>query len=148
VEEVDFFIRSLQKKSILLSTILNKKVLSLSCSYHEHTFSCLMLSYSNFLTQHSMLSPLNPATCHCPLSYIWGAWVAQWFRPLPLARVVISGSWDRAPHRALYSAGSLLLPPPPASPPTCDLSLTCIFVIHIFNFLPVLISSCFVSVLS
>lgn len=30
-----FFIRSLQKKSNLLSTILNIEVLSLSCSYHE-----------------------------------------------------------------------------------------------------------------
>lgn len=30
-----FFIRILQKKSSLLSTILNIKVLSLSCSYHE-----------------------------------------------------------------------------------------------------------------
>ena len=47
-----------------------------------------------------------------------GAWVAQWVKPLPSARVMISGSWDRAPHRALCSAGNLLLPLPlPAAPP-------------------------------
>ena len=28
--------------------------------------------------------------------------------PLPSAQVMISGSWDQAPHRALYSVGSLL----------------------------------------
>ena len=38
------------------------------------------------------------------------AWVAQWFKPLPSAQVMMSGSWDRAPHRALCSAGSLLPP--------------------------------------
>ena len=37
-----------------------------------------------------------------------GTWVAQWVKPLPLAQVMISGSWDRAPHRALCSTGSLL----------------------------------------
>ena len=37
-----------------------------------------------------------------------GAWVAQWVKPLPSAQVMISGSWDRVPHRALCSAGSLL----------------------------------------
>ena len=46
-------------------------------------------------------------------------------KPLPSAQVMNSGSWDRAPHRALCSAGSLL--PPflslPASLPTCDHSL-------------------------
>ena len=55
-----------------------------------------------------------------------GAWVAQWVKPLPSAQVMISGSWDRVPHRAPCSAGSLL--PPllslPASLPTCDLSLS------------------------
>ena len=55
----------------------------------------------------------------------WGTWVAQWVKPLPLVQVIISGSWDRAPHRAVCSAGSLL---PlslslPASLSTCDLSL-------------------------
>ena len=29
-------------------------------------------------------------------------------KPLPSAQVMIPGSWDRAPHRALCSAGSLL----------------------------------------
>ena len=28
---------------------------------------------------------------------ILGVWVAQWVKPLPSARVMISGSWDRAP---------------------------------------------------
>ena len=31
-------------------------------------------------------------------------------KPLPLAQVMIPGSWDRALHRAFCSAGSLLLP--------------------------------------
>uniref|UniRef100_M3Z7Y0 Uncharacterized protein n=1 Tax=Mustela putorius furo TaxID=9669 RepID=M3Z7Y0_MUSPF len=42
---------------------------------------------------------------------IWshpGARVAQWVKPLPSAQVMISGSWDRVPHRVLCSAGSLL----------------------------------------
>ena len=42
---------------------------------------------------------------------IWGAWVAQWVKPLPSAQVMISESWDRVPHRALSSAESLLPPP-------------------------------------
>ncbi|XP_034504345.1 transmembrane protein 234 isoform X4 [Ailuropoda melanoleuca] len=41
---------------------------------------------------------------------------------LSWAQVVISGSWDGAPHRAPSSAGSLLLPLPlPAAPPACAL---------------------------
>lgn len=41
-----------------------------------------------------------------------GAWVAQWVKLLPLAQVIISGSWDQAPpqHGAPCSAGSLPLP--------------------------------------
>ena len=39
---------------------------------------------------------------------IRGAWVAQWVKTLPSARVMVSGSWDWSPHRALCSAGSLL----------------------------------------
>uniref|UniRef100_A0A8C7AXW5 Sushi domain-containing protein n=1 Tax=Neovison vison TaxID=452646 RepID=A0A8C7AXW5_NEOVI len=54
-----------------------------------------------------------------------GAWVAHWVRPLPSARVMISGSWDRVLHRALCSAGSLLPSLSlPASLPTCDFSLS------------------------
>ena len=50
-----------------------------------------------------------------------GTWVSQWVKPLPSAQVMISGSWDRAPHRALCSGGSLLLPLSlPAALPTCD----------------------------
>ena len=39
-------------------------------------------------------------------------------KPLPSAQVMIPGSWDRAPHRALCSAGCLL---PHLSLSTCDL---------------------------
>ena len=53
------------------------------------------------------------------------AWVAQWVGPLPLAQVMVSGSWDQAPRWALCSVGSLLPPLSlPASLPTCDLSLS------------------------
>ena len=46
-------------------------------------------------------------------------------KPLPLAQIVIPGSWLQAPHGALCSAGSLLPPLSlPASLPTCDLSLS------------------------
>ena len=55
----------------------------------------------------------------------WGAWVAQWVKPLPSAQVMISGSWDRALHLVLCLAGSLLPPLSlPASLPTHDLSLS------------------------
>uniref|UniRef100_A0A2K6NZP6 Uncharacterized protein n=1 Tax=Rhinopithecus roxellana TaxID=61622 RepID=A0A2K6NZP6_RHIRO len=75
----------LQEKSNLLSTIWNLKVLSLSYSYYEpknngikfgdarHTFSCLVFSYFSFLTQHSLVRPLNPNTCLC--SFSWSYWV-------------------------------------------------------------------------
>ena len=52
-----------------------------------------------------------------------GAWVAQWVKPLPSAQVMVSGSWDRAPHQALCSAGSLL-----ASLSLC--LLLCLLVIY------------------
>ena len=51
----------------------------------------------------------------------WCAWVAQWVKPLPSAQIMISGSWDWAPYRALCSAGSLL---PPLSLPACNLCLS------------------------
>ena len=44
------------------------------------------------------------------------AWVTQWVKWLPSAQVMISGSWDRAPHWAPCSAGSLLLHFPLPSP--------------------------------
>ena len=47
--------------------------------------------------------------------------MAQSVKRLSLAQVMISGSWDQVPHRALYSAVSLLLPLPP--PYSCFLSL-------------------------
>ncbi|XP_034854411.1 bone marrow stromal antigen 2 isoform X1 [Mirounga angustirostris] len=51
-----------------------------------------------------------------------GTWVPPWVKRLPSAQVTIPGSWDRAPHQAPCSAGSLLLPLP-AIPPICALSL-------------------------
>ena len=51
----------------------------------------------------------------------WDAWVAQSIKHLPLAQVMTPGSWDRVPHWAPCSVGSLLLPLPP-TPPTCALS--------------------------
>ena len=47
--------------------------------------------------------------CHTALSFsfLWnedrnrisrGAWVVQWIKHLPSAQVMISGSWDEAPH--------------------------------------------------
>lgn len=39
------------------------------------------------------------------------AWVAQSVKCLPLAQVMILGSWDRAPHCACTQLGSLVLPP-------------------------------------
>ena len=48
------------------------------------------------------------------------AWVAQSSGHLPLAHVMIPGSWDGALHQAPCSVESLLLPLPlPATPPAC-----------------------------
>ena len=52
----------------------------------------------------------------------WGAWGAQLVKHLPSTQVMIPGSWDRALHWALHSAGSLLLPLPLAPPPAHPLS--------------------------
>ena len=49
-----------------------------------------------------------------------GTWLAQCFRRLPSAKVMIPGSWDRASPGAPCAAGSLLLPLPLA----CALSLS------------------------
>ena len=47
---------------------------------------------------------------------VWGTSLAQSVEGLPSAQVMISGSWDEAPHWAPCSAGSLL-PPLPLSLP-------------------------------
>ena len=47
-----------------------------------------------------------------------GAWVAQLVNCLPLAQVMISGSWDGAQHRALCLAGNVPHCPPTPGPPT------------------------------
>ena len=56
----------------------------------------------------------------------WGAWVAQSVKHLPLAQVMISGSWDQSPHQAPCSvlSGESASPSPSASPPALSLSLT------------------------
>ena len=52
-------------------------------------------------------------------------WVAQSVKWLPSAWVMISGSWNHAPHWALCSMGSLLLPLPlPATLLACALSVS------------------------
>ena len=45
---------------------------------------------------------------------IWckGAWVAQSVKHVPLAQVMILGSWNQALHQVPCSVGSLLLPLP------------------------------------
>ena len=49
--------------------------------------------------------------------------MAQSVKHLPLAQVIISGSWDPALLLTPCSARSLLLPfPLPAAPPACALS--------------------------
>ena len=53
----------------------------------------------------------------------WGAWVAQSAERLPLAQVMIPGSWDRALCQAPCSVGSLLLLLPLFFPPTCAQTL-------------------------
>ena len=54
----------------------------------------------------------------------WDTWVAQLVKRLPSAQVMIPASWDRVPHRAPCSAGSLLLPLPlPAILSACARSL-------------------------
>lgn len=99
MEEI-FFTRDLQKKSNLLSTIWNLKVLSLSYSYYEpknngikfgdarHTFSCLVFSYFSSLTQHSLVRPLNPNTCL--RSFSWSHWVISMSQSLQQRLVCVS----------------------------------------------------------
>ena len=53
----------------------------------------------------------------------WDAWVAQSFKHLPLAQVMIPVSWAWVLHRAPCSPGNLLLRLP-APPRLCSLSLT------------------------
>ena len=68
------------------------------------------------LTQHPLLFKKT---------FLRGAWVAPSVKHLPSTQVMIPGSWDRAPCKALCSAGSLLLPLPlPAAPPAHAFSLS------------------------
>ena len=53
-----------------------------------------------------------------------GTWVAQVVKHLPSAQVMILGSWDRAPHHAPCSAGSLLSTLPLPLPPAHALALS------------------------
>ena len=63
--------------------------------------------------------------CNSPIQngLKWGARVAQLVRYLPLAQVMISGSWHRALHWAPCLAGSLLLPLLPAHALSLSLSV-------------------------
>ena len=47
-----------------------------------------------------------------------GAWVAQSVKCLPSAQVMISGSWDRAPHQVPPLGACFFLPTPPACVPS------------------------------
>ena len=51
-----------------------------------------------------------------------GAWVAQAVKHLPSVQARTPGSWDRAPHQAPCSGGSLHLPLPLPHPPAHVLS--------------------------
>ena len=58
-----------------------------------------------------------------------GTWVAQWVKPLSLAQVMISGSWDGAPLPIRLPAQQgvcfyLALCPPLPPPYSCSLSLS------------------------
>ena len=55
--------------------------------------------------------------------YSQGAWVAQSFKHLPLAQVMIPGSWDGVSHPAPGSAGTQLPPLPLPLLPTHAISL-------------------------
>ena len=55
---------------------------------------------------------------HSQIAMFRSSWVAQLVKHLPLAQVMIPGSWDRVLHQVLCSVGSLLLPLP-AAPPGC-----------------------------
>ena len=48
---------------------------------------------------------------------ILGTWVAQMVKHLPLAQVMIPGSWDPVPPQTPCSVGSLL---PPSASPLCS----------------------------
>ena len=67
-----------------------------------------------------------PSPTASPPAYAlsWDAWVAQSVKHLPSAQVMLPGSWDRTPHWAPCSAGSLLLPLPQPLPLACALSHT------------------------
>ena len=53
-----------------------------------------------------------------------GCLVTQLVKHLPSAQVMISGSWDQAPHPAPCFVGSLLLPLSPLLPCSCPFSLS------------------------
>ena len=62
-------------------------------------------------------SPRPPGHANVMLfrkNWFAGTWVAHLVKHLPLAQVMISGSWDGAPGQASCSAGSWLLPLTPA----------------------------------
>ena len=66
---------------------------------------CSIFTYWNFNHNCVELRQKNITSKNCRRKKCLGDSV----KCLPLAQALISGSWDRAPHRALWSAGSLLL---------------------------------------
>ena len=77
----------------------------------------------NLCTKHSSKHLESISDCNKIHKVLWCAWVAQSFKHMPLAQVMISGSYDRATHGAPCSvevASSCLS----ASPPAHALSLS------------------------
>ena len=66
--------------------------------------------YDQRQTLNQLSNPGPPYTQSFKIIATGGTWVAQWVKLLPSAQVMISRRWDQAPHQALRSVGSLLLP--------------------------------------
>ena len=111
------------QRSLPRSSVLKGEKGSLETSKAAHTPDTEALT--SWTTLHRSSSTTAEDLGLLRIDRMWGAWVAQLVKRLPSAQVMVPGSWDRAPHRAPCSAGSLLLPPPlPATLPTCALSLS------------------------
>ena len=82
-------------------------------------FSCLsVIEGSSLMPTKLFNSKLIILDCFLKKTKMGDTWVAQLVKPLPSAQGVIAGSWDRVPHQAPSSVGSLLLSLPlPATLP-------------------------------